>query len=84
MSAKEELRQDLRASEVPAGADVMFSPHEPEFADCFARVKVKNFDDLKTLGCVPRGLARRYGARLPTTTTRPTRWRTPCLLTTLR
>jgi hypothetical protein len=56
VSAKEALRQNLRALEVPAGADVLFSPYEREFAGYFARVEVKNFDDLKTLGFVPRGL----------------------------
>jgi hypothetical protein len=35
----------------------MFSPHECEFADCFARAEVENFDDLKTLGFVSRGPA---------------------------
>jgi len=56
LSAKEALRRDLKTLEVPAGADVMFSPYEPEFADYFAQVEVKIFDDLKTLGFVPRGL----------------------------
>lgn len=35
----------------------MFSPHDREFTDCFARAEVENFDDLKTLGFVSRGPA---------------------------
>ncbi|HEV7376232.1 MAG TPA: hypothetical protein VGN95_16055 [Pyrinomonadaceae bacterium] len=38
VSAKEALRQNLRALEVPTGADVLFSPYEREFAGYFARV----------------------------------------------
>jgi hypothetical protein len=57
LTAKEALRQDLRDLEVPAGATVMLSPYEREFADYFVRVPVKSFDDLQTIGLVPRGLA---------------------------
>ena len=57
VSAAEALRQDLRDVEVPAGQSVMLSPYEREYADCFARVAVRNYDDLQTLGLVPRGLS---------------------------
>src|SRR6185503_16692718 len=56
ISAKEALRRELKPLEVRAGADVMFSPYEQEFVDYFAQVAIKNFDDLKILGFVPRGL----------------------------
>lgn len=57
VSAKEALRRDLKSLQVPASTDVMFSPYDSEFAPYFARVEVKDFDDLKVLGFVPRGLA---------------------------
>jgi hypothetical protein len=56
-SPKDALRRELKTLQVAAGADVMFSPHDREFADYFGRVAVKTFDDLKVLGFVPRGLA---------------------------
>lgn len=57
MSARESLRRDLKDLEVPAGSAVTLSPYEREYADRFARVEIKSFDDLQVVGFVPRGLS---------------------------
>jgi hypothetical protein len=57
ISPREALTRDLKPLAVPARADVLFSPYEREYEDYFARVSVSTFDDLKTLGFVPSGIA---------------------------
>jgi len=57
MSAKEAVRRDLKDLEVPAGSAVTLSPYEREYAEHFARVEIKSFDDLQVVGLVPRGLS---------------------------
>ena len=57
LKAKEVLKLELRPIEVPEGAEVVLSPADPEYASCFARVRIQSYDDLQTLGLVPRRLA---------------------------
>jgi hypothetical protein len=57
LTAKEVLKLELRPIEVPEGAEVVLSPADPEYASCFARVRIQSYDDLQTLGFVPRRLA---------------------------
>jgi hypothetical protein len=57
ISPREALARELKPLAVAAGADVVFSPYEREYEDYFARVSVSTFDDLKTLGFVPSGIA---------------------------
>jgi hypothetical protein len=57
ISPRKTLTRDLKPLAVPARADVLFSPDEREYEDYFARVSVSTFDDLKTLGFVPSGIA---------------------------
>jgi hypothetical protein len=56
-SAKEALRHDLRKIVVPEGKTVLVSPKSPEFTGHFVEVPLTSFDDLQTLGFVPRGIA---------------------------
>jgi hypothetical protein len=57
LTAKEALRLELQPIEVPENADLFLSPANPEYASCFARVHLKSYEDLQTLGLVPRTLA---------------------------
>jgi len=57
MSAKEALRREPKDLEVSAGSTVTLSPDDREYAEHFARVEIKSFDDLQLLGLVPRGLS---------------------------
>ena len=56
-SAKEALQHDLRKLVVPEGKTILVSPKSPEFIDHFVAVSLTSFDDLQTLGFVPRGIA---------------------------
>ncbi len=57
LTAKDALRLELRPIEVPENAEILLSPANPEYASCFARVRLKSYEDLQTLGFVPRRLA---------------------------
>ena len=57
LKAKEALKLELRPIEVPEGAEVVLSPTDPEYASSFARVRIQSYEDLQTLGLVPRRLA---------------------------
>lgn len=56
-SAKEALKHDLRSIDVPEDTTVLLSPTSRDFADCFLRVHLRSYEDLQTLGFVPRGLS---------------------------
>jgi hypothetical protein len=57
MSASEALRIEPRHIEVPENAELLLSPANSDYASSFARVRIKSYEDLKTLGLVPRKLA---------------------------
>lgn len=57
LTAKDALKLELRPIEVPENAEILLSPANPEYASGFARVRLKSYEDLKTLGFVPRKLA---------------------------
>lgn len=55
-SVREVLDRQTEDLVVPDGQTVEFTPHNREFAHCFARVRLSAFEDLQLLGLVPRGL----------------------------
>jgi len=57
LNAKDALRLELRPIEVPENAELLLSPGNPEYANSFIRVRLKSYEDLQTLGFVPRKLA---------------------------
>ncbi len=56
-SVKEVLTREPRDLEVPENTEMLLSPYEREHSEYFVRVELKSFEDLKTLGFVPRGLS---------------------------
>lgn len=56
LTAKEALGGEPRPIEVPENAELELSPTNPEYASSFARVRLKSYEDLRTLGLVPRKL----------------------------
>lgn len=57
LAAKDALRSELRPIDVPENTEFLLSPSDPEYASSFARVRVRSYEDLQTLGFVPRRLA---------------------------
>lgn len=57
LAAKDALRLELRPIEVPENAELLLSPAHPEYAPSFARIRLRSYEDLQTLGLVPRRLA---------------------------
>ncbi len=57
LTAKEVLQRDTRSIDVPEGSQFMLSPSDPDQASWFSRVQLRSYEDLQTLGFVPRRLA---------------------------
>ena len=57
LTPKDVLRLEPRPLDVPENAELLLSPTNPEYASCFARVRLKSYEDLQALGFVPRTLA---------------------------
>lgn len=57
LAAKDVLRLELRPIEVPENQTFVFSPANHDYASCFARVRLRSYEDLRILGFIPRKLA---------------------------
>jgi len=55
--AREALTRNPRNIEVAENSELSLSPAHPELAECFAKVRLRNYEDLQLLGFVPRKLA---------------------------
>jgi len=54
---REVVSQEPQDMEIPEGAHVSLAPASREMARLFCRVRLESFEDLQTLGFIPRGLA---------------------------
>jgi hypothetical protein len=56
VTSREALRREFMRIEVPEDSELSLSPTNREYARCFARVHLQSYEDLQTLGFVPRRL----------------------------
>ncbi len=56
VTAKEALKREVRRIEVPENSVLLLSPANLDYESFFSRVRLKLYEDLQTLGFVPRRL----------------------------